>query len=105
MTDKTEKACRTLLTELNKALIDRTSVAVQTRTTLRDAVCDYVAVEQARGTTLQEVIQTVKDILKNAESEAATDTARNERKDDTLAKQLVQWCVEFHQAAADLAAH
>lgn len=99
MTDKTEKACRVLLTELHLVLTDRTLAATGTRMTLRDAVCDYVAVEEARGISLERIIQIVKDILRKAEVKASTATAGTERKDDALAKQLVDWCVEFHQAA------
>lgn len=99
MTDKTGKACRLLLTELNLAITDRASTAASTRATLRGAVCDYVAVEQARGSSLKTIIQTVKDILKNAEQEALKATDATEKKDDDLARQLVDWCVEFHHAA------
>jgi hypothetical protein len=99
MTDKTEAACRALITELHLALTDETREATGTRMTLRDAVCDYVAVEQARGTSLKKVIQIVKDILRKAEEAAFTATAGSERKDNNLAKQLVDWCVEFHHAA------
>ncbi len=102
MSDKAEKATRALLSELHQALNDRTRQATQTRGTLRDAVCDYVEVEQARGTSLAKIIQTVKDILRKAEEEASTATNATERRDDTLAQKLVDWCVEFHRRAGAL---
>lgn len=95
MADKTEKEYRTVLTELNKVLSDRTGAATSNRITLRDAVCAYVAVEQARGTTLKIVIETLKEILREAEQVAASATAATERRDDDLAQQLVAWCLEF----------
>lgn len=95
MTDKTEKEYLTLLTELNKVFSDRTRAATDDRVILRAAVCAYVAVERARGTTLKSVIQTVEEILREAEQAAASATDATERRDDDLAKQLVAWCVEF----------
>ncbi|HVS59340.1 MAG TPA: hypothetical protein VHE82_01465 [Gemmatimonadaceae bacterium] len=95
MTDKTEKEYRTLLADLNKALSDRTGTATSDRVILRAAVCAYVAAEQARGTTLKSVIQTVEEILREAEQAAASATDATERRDGDLAKQLVAWCVEF----------
>lgn len=99
MSDKTEAACRAVLSELSLVLTDQTREATQTRRGLRDAVCDYVAVEQARGVSIARIIQTVKDILRNAETVAAADAPAAEIRDDDLAKQLVDWCVEFHHAA------
>jgi hypothetical protein len=97
MTDKVDQACRTLLTELHQVLTDRTRVATVTRFTLRDAVCAYVEVEQARGTTLAQVIRTVKGILRKAEETASTANSASQKRDDNLAQQLVDWCIEFHR--------
>ena len=83
----------TLLSELSNVLSERREAAVAARIDLRDAVCAYVAVEQARGMPLATVIQTVKEILQAAESEAGTAT-------DELAVQLIDWCVEFHRSKA-----
>jgi hypothetical protein len=99
VTDRTEHACKVLLTELNLAVTDRARAAAGTRATLRDAVCDYVAVEQARGISLKRIIETVKEILRKAEKKAFTASVGTEKADDDLAKQLVDWCVEFHFAA------
>ncbi|MDQ6717505.1 MAG: hypothetical protein M3Z17_04035 [Gemmatimonadota bacterium] len=99
MSDKTEEACRALLKELHLVLTDRTREAVGTRMTLRDAVCDYVVVEQARGVAIARIIQTVKDILRNAEQEASSESPSVEIRDNDLANQLVDWCVEFNHAA------
>jgi hypothetical protein len=102
MTDKLKEEYRTLSTEIDKVLSDKTLTATIDRITLRDAVCGYVAAERATGTTLDTVIQRVKDILRKAEEEAASATDATERRDDGLAQQLVVWCMEFHHTA-DLA--
>ncbi len=102
MSDKAEKVTRALLSELHQALTDRTRQATHSRGSLRDAVCDYVEVEQALGTSLAKIIQTVKDILRKAEADASTATDATERRDDALAQQLVDWCVEFHRGARAL---
>ena len=99
MTNKPKEEYRTLSTEIGKALSDRAHAATSDRTSLRDAVCAYVAVEQARGTTLKIVIETLKEILREAEQVAASATAATERRDDDLAQQLVDWCTEFHRTA------
>ncbi len=99
MTNKPKEEYRTLSTEIGKALSDRTNAATSDRITLRDAVCAYVAAERATGTTLDSVIQRVKDILRKAEEEAASATDATERRDDGLAQQLVDWCTEFHGTA------
>ena len=79
-----------LVSALTRVLSEKTEQAVTARIDLRDAVCEYVALEQARGTPLAAVIQTVKGILTTAESDTATAT-------DELAVQLIDWCVEFHR--------
>lgn len=83
----------TLLAQLSGVLAERTEAAVEARVTLRDAVCAYVAVEQARGMPLSTVIATVKSILSSAEKQAT-------RASDELAIQLINWCVEFHRQMA-----
>jgi hypothetical protein len=99
VTNKPKEEYRTLSTEIGNALSDRTNAATSDRITLRDAVCAYVAAERATGTTLDSVIQRVKDILRKAEEEAASATDATERRDDGLAQQLVDWCTEFHRTA------
>ncbi len=59
------------------------------RLNLRDTVCAFVNVEQARGLPLSAVIVSVKDILAKAQNGVR-------RASDELAKQLIDWCVEFH---------
>jgi len=81
-----------LLTEINNALAEKTNAAVGDRIILRDAVCAYAAAEYARGTSLELVIQSVKDILGSAEQGANAAT-------DELARQIVDWCREFHRGA------
>lgn len=99
MSDNTEEACRALIAELNLALTDRTREATEMRGSLRDAVCDYVVVEQARGVPIDRIIKTVKGILRSAEAKASSGAPNADVPDNELAKQLVDWCVEFHHAA------
>ncbi len=79
-----------MLAELTVVLSNKVEAAVEARLALRDAVCAYVAVEQARGIPLAAVVQAVKKILCAAEEGVAKAT-------DALAIQLVDWCVEFHR--------
>ena len=92
MIEKTGKEYRTLLSELSNVLADRTHVAAKDSIDLRDAVCAYVAIEHARGTPLQGVIETVKEILRKAEAGMAGATGTT----NALAQQLIEWCMEFH---------
>jgi len=82
-----------LLAELSAAIADRTYEASADSIALRDAVCAYVAVEDARGTELKSVVEIVKQILRKAEKETA-------QAPPELAQQLVDWCHEFHPDGA-----
>ena len=99
MTDKTEEEYRTLSTEINNVLSDKTHAAIRDRIILRDAVCAYVTAERARGTTLKSLLQTLKEMLRKAEESAASATDARVRRDNELAQQLVDWCTEFHRTA------
>lgn len=90
-------AYSTLLGQLAEVLHERTEAAARDRIVLRDAVCAFVAAEQARGTPLSGVILTVKRILREAEDQSTPAVAT-----DALAAQLIAWCREFHQAAVPL---
>ena len=79
-----------LLARLTDVLAGTTEAAVAARINLRNAVCDYVTGEHARGMPIHKVIQIVKDILRKAEKSGAKAT-------DELAAQLIEWCVEFHR--------
>ena len=79
-----------LLARLTDVLTATTEAAIAARVNLRNAVCDFVAVEQARGMPIDKVIQVVRDILRKAEKSGAKAT-------DELAAQLIDWCVEFHR--------
>ena len=89
MVQETGKAYRQLLAELSNAITDKTLAAARDSIRLRDAVCEYVAIENTRRTPLPEVIRTIKEILRKAESDGA-------RASDELAQQLIDWCLEFH---------
>lgn len=93
MTETSGVAYRKLLAELSNVLSARTHTAARDSIALRDAVCAYVANEHLRGTPLQSVIATVKEILRKAEDGATRAT-------DELAQQLIDWCMEFHPAAS-----
>ena len=80
---------RKLHHELSLALSQRTHEAARASVGLRDAVCEYVAAEQARGTSLAAILATVKQLLAKAESAAGFAS-------DTMAVQLMDWCLEFH---------
>lgn len=84
----------TLLAELSAVITHRTYEASADSIALRDAVCAYVAVEHSRGTPLESVIETVRQILRKAERGTAQAPAE-------LAQQLVDWCREFHPDADD----
>jgi ElaB/YqjD/DUF883 family membrane-anchored ribosome-binding protein len=99
MTVEMSRDQRTLLAEINTVLSDRTDAAINDSRTLRDAVCGYVDAERARGSTLKSIIQTVKEILKDAEDAAAGTAYAADRPDNRLAGQLVDWCMEFHRKA------
>ena len=60
-----------LLARLTDVLTATTEAAIAARVYLRNAVCDFVAVEQARGMPIDKVIQVVWDILRKAEKSGA----------------------------------
>lgn len=98
MKSRNEAEYRRILTELNRTLFDSTESATRDRINLRDAVCAYIAAEQARGTSLGKITQIVKDILAKAEDAATGAAAPIGLCDDDLAQQLVDWCGEFYSA-------
>lgn len=91
MTDEKTKQHRTLVAAASDALSAGTHAAISDRKTLRDAVCAYLAAEQARGSTVESIVQTVKDILSKANGERA-DT------NDQLAEQLVDSCLGYYRS-------
>jgi hypothetical protein len=90
MTDESAKEHMQLLEHLTAALTERTEKAIADRIALRNAVCAYVAVEQSRGTSLNDLIVEVSAILRKAEAEADASS-------DELAAQLIAWCIQFNQ--------
>jgi hypothetical protein len=84
-----------LLQHLNEALTERTDAAIGDRIKLRDAVCAYVMMEQAKGIPIDRVILAVDAILETAEEGVARESGVMRRRDDALAEQLVQWCLGF----------
>ena len=93
MVERSHKEYRRLLAELTAAVASRTRQAAADSIALRDAVCAYVAVEHARGARLEEIVETVTEILVKAENEWG-------HSDSELAQQLVDWCHEFHPDGA-----
>ena len=95
MSDKTEQEYRKLFEKLNQILTERTDAATGHRIKLRDAVCDYVLIEQARGTPIDRVIVAVEAILRKADNGAANGAEAMRLRDEALASQLVHWCIAF----------
>ena len=87
MTDKNEY--RVLLDEAEKLLTDATHTALTDRIGLRDAVCAYFAVEQAKGSSIDSVRRSIEAILIRAEVRVGKLNGHK-----ALAKELVDWCVE-----------
>ena len=77
--------------------------ATADRIDLRDAVCAYLEVEQARGTTITRVIQILEEILRNAEQRAERTSEAGANLSNELANQLVAWCVESRGTGGKLA--
>lgn len=102
-TVKTEEEYRKLFAEINRIITCRLQSATGDRITLRDAVCGYLEVELARGTTLTRVTQIVEEILRKTElRESGLGDPSTSRNGD-LAKQLVAWCVESRGTSGKLA--
>ncbi|HVF38408.1 MAG TPA: hypothetical protein VM939_00820 [Gemmatimonadaceae bacterium] len=80
------------MTHLTDAVADKAHIAAADRVELRDAVCAYVVVEHARGIALIAIIDTVKNILADAERESRQTS-------DELAQQLIDWCLQYHLGA------
>jgi len=91
VTEKSTDEYAALLNRVHGVLADSARTATMDRIDLRDAVCDYVVVERARGTPLSGILLAVKQILRKAEEGSA-------RASDELASQLIAWCLEFHHA-------
>ena len=100
---KTEEEYRKVLASINKIVTDQVQAATADRIDLRDAVCAYLEVEQARGTTITRVIQILEEILRNAEQRAERTSEAGANLSNELANQLVAWCVESRGTGGKLA--
>lgn len=89
MTDK--KDYQTLLAEAEAFLSNETSAALSDRITLRNAVCAYLAAEQARGTPIETVRATVERILERAEERIGSGAPGSDGHRE-LAQKLIDWC-------------
>ena len=85
MADQDKKNSATSLGQVNHALAIGTKAAIRDRITLRDAICAYLAAEQARGTPLAHITQTLIDVLKKSDKDTADETTR----------EFVDWCMKF----------
>lgn len=94
MAEDGDQRYRDLFADLNKRITDKAVSATRDRAAVRDAVCGLVAVEQAKGTPLIIIIQTVDSILRQA-NERVEDGSGSPELDGDLAKRLVEWCVNF----------
>ena len=102
-TVKTEEEYRKLLANINNVITNQAQSAIGDRIALRDAVCAYLEVEQARGTSRTRVIQILEEILRKAEQHAPRASNASAGHDGDLARQLVAWCFEFRRKAGKLA--
>ena len=99
---KTEEEYRKLFTSVNRMITDQVQAATVDRMNLRDAVCAYLEVQQASGTSLTRVIQIVEEIVRNAEEREPRPSNASAGRDGDLAKQLVAWCVESRGSSGKL---
>lgn len=80
-----------LLAEAEKLLSDSTNTAARDRISLRDAVCAYLAAEQARGVPAKAVKATLVEILLQAEQRAGSSSDGHRE----FAQQLIDWCLSI----------
>ena len=85
MADHDKKNPPPSLAQVNHALAIGTKAAIRDRISLRDAICDYLAAEQARGTPLRHITQTLIDVLKKADKDTTDETTQ----------EFVDWCMKF----------
>ena len=85
MADKDTKHSPTSLAQVNHALAIGTKAAIRDRIVLRDAICAYLAAEQARGTPLAHITQTLIDVLKKSDRDTTDETTQ----------EFVDWCMKF----------
>ena len=72
---------------MHRALAVETDAAVHDRIMLRDAVCAYFTAERARGATVPDITEILKDVLKRADGvEGGT---------EELAHRLIDWCLKL----------
>ena len=104
MSDKSKKERAALLFQVHRILVKKTEAAAADRVKLRDAVCAFVFAEQHKGTSLRGMIQTIWEILEKAEKSASVTSPKHVAPPETrnLARQLVEWCVEFHGAGGPM---
>lgn len=91
MADKTEY--HTLVAEAEALLSSSTNAAIRDRISLRDAICAYLAVERAGGSSIEMVLKTVEEILKRAEDTVAAAGGMDGHQQ--LAQKLIDWCIEL----------
>lgn len=89
MTDN--KDYQTLLAEAEAFLSTETSAALSDRINLRNAVCAYLAAEQARGTPIETVRAEVERILERAEDRIGSGEPGSDGHRE-LAHKLIDWC-------------
>ena len=72
---------------MHRAFAVEIDAALHDRVMLRDAVCAYFTAERARGTTVRDITETLKDVLKRADGiEGGT---------EELAHRLIDWCLRL----------
>lgn len=81
------------LADLEK-LFSAANTAVGDRIVLRDAICAYFKAERANGTSIENIVQLVEDMLDRAEARAAGRPAGRDGQRE-LAEEYIDWCIEL----------
>jgi len=104
MTDQLDSSQRARSAELLRALTDSVDAAQDDQKALRHAVCAYIGGQKGRKLTVEEITETVRSILANADSRSITPTFGGAERVQAHAKDLVDWCVMNVQRRVDTTA-
>ena len=77
------------MADLDRILTDKMAVATEDRIALRDAVCEYVSAQRARGTSLKHMSQALMAVIRRAAGTLAAT--------DELVRQLIGWCMRLQR--------
>lgn len=97
MADQFDFAQTARSAELLRVLIDTIDAAQADQKALRYAVCSYITGHNGHDVTLDEITETVRSILANANSGSITPTFGAFERIQTHARELVGWCIAHEQ--------